>query len=289
MSRPLPKASRATLWRRLAPAAASGIALLFPGVARAEPHELRSDVRVDAAIALGLASAAVTLTATEGGFAPSRCRWCDEDGAGKDTRNAADRGARAALVRQNAGIAARVSDIYGLALLPASMVGMTILAAVDERALDGTPVDLLIVTEAVGLAVTTTQITKFIALRQRPYVHELPRAERDGPGAAGDRYFSFFSGHSAFTFALATSAGMVASLRGYRAAPFVWGVGLTLAASTAYLRIAADKHYLTDVLTGILVGSASGLAVPLLHGRARGSAADGAPRVTDVMSLGARF
>ncbi len=168
MSRPLPKASRATLWRRLAPAAASGIALLFPGVARAEPHELRSDVRVDAAIALGLASAAVTLTATEGGFAPSRCRWCDEDGAGKDTRNAADRGARAALVRQNAGIAARVSDIYGLALLPASMVGMTILAAVDERALDGTPVDLLIVTEAVGLAVTTTQITKFIALRQRP-------------------------------------------------------------------------------------------------------------------------
>ncbi len=289
MSRPLSEASRASLWRALTPALSLGIVLFFPVVARAEPHELRSDVHVDAALALGLVGAAATLTATEGGFAPSRCRWCDEDAEGRDTRNAADRAVRAPRGRPDTTNAARVSDIYGLALVPASMIGMTMLAAADERAIGKTPVDLLIVSEAVGLAVTTTQITKFLAARQRPYVHELPPAERDGPGAAGDRYFSFFSGHSAFTFALATSAGTVASLRGYRAAPFVWGVGLTLAASTAYLRIAADKHYFTDVLVGILVGSASGLAVPLLHGRVRGSTADGAPRVNDVMTLGASF
>jgi membrane-associated phospholipid phosphatase len=33
---------------------------------------------------------------------------------------------------------------------------------------------------------------------------------------------------------------------------------------SGYLRIAADKHYLSDVLTGALLGSAMGVAIPLL-------------------------
>jgi membrane-associated phospholipid phosphatase len=57
-------------------------------------------------------------------------------------------------------------------------------------------------------------------------------------------------------------------MRGYRLAPLVWGVGMPLAAATGYLRIAADKHYLTDVVVGALFGAAVGVALPLLaHGR----------------------
>ena len=37
-----------------------------------------------------------------------------------------------------------------------------------------------------------------------------------------------------------------------------------MAASVAYLRIAADMHYFSDVLTGAIVGSAIGIGIPLL-------------------------
>ena len=84
-------------------------------------------------------------------------------------------------------------------------------------------------------------------------------------GSPGANY-SFFSGHTGSAFALATSTGAVASIRGYRGAPWVWGVGLSLAAATGYLRIASDSHYFSDVLVGAAVGTAVGWLVPhLLH------------------------
>jgi membrane-associated phospholipid phosphatase len=64
------------------------------------------------------------------------------------------------------------------------------------------------------------------------------------------------------------AAATTAQLRGYRAAPYLWAIGLPLAAFTGYARMAADRHYFTDVLTGALVGSAVAAAVPLLmHAR----------------------
>jgi len=60
--------------------------------------------------------------------------------------------------------------------------------------------------------------------------------------------------------------GTVASMRGYASEPLFWSVGMGLAAFVGYLRIAADKHYFTDVLVGALVGTVSGIVVPrLLH------------------------
>ena len=52
-------------------------------------------------------------------------------------------------------------------------------------------------------------------------------------------------------------------------------IGFTAAAATGYFRMAADKHWLTDVLTGAATGTAVGLLVPWLHRRE-----DGPPRVT---------
>ncbi|HSO33467.1 MAG TPA: phosphatase PAP2 family protein, partial [Labilithrix sp.] len=57
--------------------------------------------------------------------------------------------------------------------------------------------------------------------------------------------------------------------RGYRLMPLVWATLMPLAVATGYLRIAGDKHYLSDVLTGAILGAAVGVALPLLfHGRA---------------------
>ena len=46
----------------------------------------------------------------------------------------------------------------------------------------------------------------------------------------------------------------------------IWGAGLGLAVTTAYLRIAADRHYATDVLAGSAFGIAAGIAIPWLGG-----------------------
>jgi membrane-associated phospholipid phosphatase len=53
----------------------------------------------------------------------------------------------------------------------------------------------------------------------------------------------------------------------------VWAVGLTGAMAVGYLRIAADKHYLSDVLTAVVVGSLVGVGVPLLFHSAKASVA----------------
>ncbi len=43
---------------------------------------------------------------------------------------------------------------------------------------------------------------------------------------------------------------------------------MPLAVSVPYFRMAADRHYLTDVLVGAAVGTAVGIGVPLaFHGR----------------------
>jgi membrane-associated phospholipid phosphatase len=49
-------------------------------------------------------------------------------------------------------------------------------------------------------------------------------------------------------------------------------IGFPVAALTGYLRIAGDKHYMSDVLTGAAVGSAIGYMVPRLHRHVTGPA-----------------
>lgn len=58
----------------------------------------------------------------------------------------------------------------------------------------------------------------------------------------------------------------------------MWGLGLGAAVTAGWLRIAGDKHYFTDVLTGALVGSAIGFGMPYLLHRRGGSAVAGERR-----------
>ncbi len=118
--------------------------------------------------------------------------------------------------------------------------------------------NLGLVLEAASTTLATTSLVKYAVARQRPFA-----AAGQGEGDR-DENLSFFSGHTSATFAAITAAGTLASLRGYRLAPLVWGAGLPLAAFTGVLRIGADKHWATDVLTGAAVGSATGVLVPLL-------------------------
>jgi membrane-associated phospholipid phosphatase len=193
-------------------------------------------------------------------IADDRCSWCDG--------NAFDDRLRAGLRWSDPRAAHQLSNalVYGIA--PASAFGLTALVGWRAGRAADWPVNAFAVLEATILAADLTQLAKFRAGRARPYMRELGGDVDGAPGPAAEHNLSFFSGHTSFAFSLAVASGTVASMRGYRGAPVVWGVGLSAAALTGWLRVAADRHYASDVLTGALVGSAVGFAVPyLLHRR----------------------
>ena len=221
------------------------VAATFP--ARAEgPPDLAVDVRTTAAIAGGSLAIWGASELLKGEIAPSSCRWCEPP--------ALDRRARAQLAWSNPGAARLLSDVLVVAL-PASLAAGTLLAARDLR--HGGE-DVLVAVEAIALAGLGTQIVKLAVARRRPYAWAL------GTRAGPDDDLSFFSGHASAAFATAGAFGTVARLRGYRAWPVVYAAGFSTATAIAYLRVAADKHWLSDVTAGAVFGTGVGIAVPLV-------------------------
>jgi len=190
-------------------------------------------------------------------LAPEHCRWCNPPSFDVSVRNA--------LVWGDRGRAVTLSTITGYVAAPAVGYGLIGLSSLmrDDASFGQLLDDLVPVLETVAISQVGTNIVKFTVGRQRPFVHfaTSPREADD------DDNLSFFSGHSALTFAIATGAGLVAHWRHYKVEPVLWGVGLSLAAATAYFRMAGDKHYLSDVVTGSTVGVVSGLTIPRLMER----------------------
>jgi len=93
-----------------------------------------------------------------------------------------------------------------------------------------------------------TNIVKMTVKRQRPDSFYKTRADAD------DSFRSFFSGHTSTTFALGTSNAILLSEAYPDKRNLIWFANLSLATATGYLRIAGDKHYLSDVLCGGIVG-----------------------------------
>jgi membrane-associated phospholipid phosphatase len=202
---------------------------------------------------------------------PLTCRWCDRDAQGVDTLGGFDRFGRMAAWAGADGqkTAARLSDALGFLGVPLAVGGAGTWLAHRNGVLPEASTDLLIIAEAAVVSAVANQMVKFLVRRERPFVHVLPEDLRLSTHDPNDNNLSFYSGHTSFVFALAASAGMVAELRGYQGRWLVWAVGMPLAAATGYLRMAADKHYLSDVLVGAVMGSAFGVGMPLLlHRRA---------------------
>jgi len=246
----------------------AAVAVVPPAPARAGegPAPLRWEPRRDLAVTAAAVAAWVGSELAKERLAPSSCRFCGT--------NALDADARYALVWSNDARARRGSDVVVFGLLPGAIAAHQLLAARAGGDVQEGLVDLLVIVQATALAADLNQLVKFSVGRQRPFVHYGNYATADRAPDADDDV-SFYSGHTSLAFALASAAGTVSSLRGYRTAPWVWATGLALAAGTGYLRIAADKHYLTDVLTGAVVGTAFGVGLPrLLHGREKPGAGE---------------
>ena len=255
----------------MSPARPLALALMvaaFPRVAAGEPTPLRYDLSVDLSVTAAAATTWIASELWKEDLAPTTCRFCDP--------NRFDAWARERLLWSDVEPARRTSDALAFGVLPAAVAANAFLSA---RAAGDTSegwVDLLIVAEAATLAANVNQLVKYTVGRQRPFVHYRNFDDPDRAPEPDDNV-SFYSGHSSLAFSLATAAGTVSSMRGYKSAPWVWGIGLGLASTVAYLRVAGDKHYLTDVLVGAVVGSAMGIAIPRwLHGSEEQAPATGA-------------
>lgn len=126
-------------------------------------------------------------------------------------------------------------------------------------------VDAVVVTEAVVWSGAIQDIVRRAVRRPRPFLYTpgLGGGLREGAEAS----FSFFSGHTSNTFAMVTAVAFTFSLRHPRSRWqwLVWGLALAGAAVEPILRVRAGDHFPTDCIVGALVGSATGVLVPVLH------------------------
>jgi membrane-associated phospholipid phosphatase len=204
-------------------------------------------------------------------LAAATCGWCDRNPDGTDSLNSLDTWGRglAGTTEAQRKRADTWSNVVDFGLLPLGVLGAQYALGHGS----GAPRSIFfqdagIIIQTAVLSSVLNQTVKFIADRERPFVHVLPEDQKGLTAHPTDNNVSFYSGHTNLAFALVVSAGTVAELRGYKHRGWIWAVGLPLATTVPLLRMAADKHYLTDVATGALLGSAFGVAVPLLmHGR----------------------
>ena len=220
----------------------------------AEPLEI--ELSRDGAIALGAGALAAGLALWAGPLTPDGCRFCEP--------NRFDRSARSLLRWSDTGRAAFASDVLANGVLPGAVLAHSLVASWGDGGSRQAAEDLLAVTEAVLLSVDLNQLVKSGAGRLRPSAWAKGRLH----GTESNR--SFYSGHTALAFSLASAAGAVSTIRGYRSAPWVWAVGMSLAAGVGWLRVGADAHWVTDVVAGAVVGGAVGFAVPWTLHRPRG-------------------
>jgi membrane-associated phospholipid phosphatase len=241
------------------------LSILLAATLSAAPAKLKWEPKIDIPVTAGLAGAwLVTEFALKKSFAPKTCQWCDTNGFDEGIRKAFN----PTLTPSASGISGPEvwSNVFAYGLVPLGTLGVDALAAgLDDAFLENWPIDALLIAEATLSATAVNQLVKFTVGRSRPYATGATAADLKDPA---DANLSFFSGHTTWAFALATSAGTVATLRGYRHAWMVWAAGLPLAATTGILRMGADKHWMSDVLVGAGVGTLFGVGIPVLfHGR----------------------
>jgi membrane-associated phospholipid phosphatase len=164
-------------------------------------------------------------------------------------------------LRYHSGTASGASDVtLGLAL--------AVPPALDLLVLGWSPAfveDAVVYGEALAVASALAQIAKYGV--QRP----LPRTYAGDPRFVSSPrgYRSFYSGHATLTFAALSSAAMTVRLR-YGEQIWPWVVTGVAGTSVIVERVAAGRHFPSDVVAGALSGLAVGVAVPLLHRRQPG-------------------
>jgi len=229
-----------------------------------QKHELVIDLKIELPIVFAAGAILGVAQGLNNKFGPQKCGWCDT----RTSLNGFDKAGLDAFAGANRHASGIASDIMGYAGMPVLTLGLGLIASLDaDRGASRKyrarrfGIDVLLMTEAVSTTLTVMDFTKYLSKRRRPSAIDEPV---DGKRIV-DQNLSFFSGHTALAFSLASSAGMIATLRHERLAPLVWVVGMAAATATGITRLAANQHFASDVVVGGAVGAGIGALVPLLH------------------------
>lgn len=224
----------------------------WPVQVQAGTDRLEYDASSDGWVTAGIGVLVLADGLFHSSFAPSDCRFCGS--------NAFDRSLSEALRWENDQTATTLSDI-GVFVLPAA-------AVVTSFATDGWPGgfhDVLVIGEAMGVSFLVTEALKYTVARERPLAIYLEPENPKRLKSPWEDNVSFPSGHASTAFSAVAATATVQSLRGRNALPY-WLIGLPIATSVAYFRVAGLHHWPTDVLAGAAIGTLSGIFIPrLLH------------------------
>ncbi len=123
--------------------------------------------------------------------------------------------------------------------------------------------DLLILGQTIAWNGLLTETSHLISQRPRPFVYQAPLERGIDPA----HYTSFYSGHTSFTAATTFAIFLILLYRG--APQLILCLSAitfeTLVLSTAYFRILAGRHFLTDVICGAIAGSLTAWMILQLH------------------------
>ncbi len=187
---------------------------------------------------------------SKGQLASNECRWCES--------NSFDNYVRNQWKWEDTEKADQLSNVLAYGVIP--LTGLAALQWLNENDTGDKKFEkVTYVAEAAIYSSLLNQMTKFLVARERPFVHAMNASEKSKTKSPSDNNLSFYSGHTNLSFALA-----VGFAQSFQDTPVLqqtgWGL-LSLAAMVGYLRIAADKHYATDVLVGALTGTLFALSM----------------------------
>ena len=241
---------------------ALGCALLVLGLPAARldaqepaaPHQspLRYHVGLwpDVALALGMTAVAAALPSMND-TVPAHCAPCDPSDLWPIDRVAV--GPYESGPGTASDITLRTTIAGGALLLVAARGGQGLAPRAE---------DVVVYTESVALAQVATSALRQAIGRSRPIMYTSAAT----PTVTRDALSSLPSLHATTAFAAAAACASVLHRRGelHRHSVAV-GALVVLATATAALRVAAHKHFPTDVAAGAVLGTAVGWTIPALH------------------------
>ncbi len=242
--------------------------LLLAAPSRGEEGPWRIDLRLDLPLTLGLGAYSLVSEVVASHLDGPACGpLCDPGGV-----NALDRG----VIGNRSALAADLSDagfISGIAL-PHLLGALDRLVSGGGGGLRGYAEDSLLLLQALSANFLVANLVKLAVRRPRPYAYDPAVPEETRLGAEAS--LSFYSGHSSTAFAMATAYALIYQAR-HPESPSRFAVfagGYLLASGVALCRVAAGKHFWTDVLAGAAAGSLVGWLVVELHHRPAASGRD---------------
>lgn len=237
------------------------------GIGADEAERFRTDLHVPREVALGLAGLAIFAAVDhfEDADVPLHRASAMDCESGCSRLGGVDRYLHDAWGEHGQGrfrarsrAAARSDALLGAAM--AFPYGVVVGAKLEQPQRDA-----LVIAEAQLLAGALNYAVKHLVHRPRPFAHFCD-AQDSEQLCEHDSRTSFYSGHATMAAVSATMAWRLARRRGYENQGWIGAVGAATALATGYYRIAAEKHYFTDVVVGLAAGVGVALLVDELHG-----------------------